>query len=107
MKIYNLPRGAGKSTRLLYISEFTDTPILCVDEISKEALMSKASEANINIPEPYTVKDIIGFEKIVLERELLVDEPIMCLKEMIRRFCGETDIIAATLSEEDICKPKK
>lgn len=32
MKVYNLKRGHGKTTRLIYISEFTGTPILCVDE---------------------------------------------------------------------------
>ena len=35
MKVYNLKRGHGKTTRLIYISEFTGTPILCVDENHK------------------------------------------------------------------------
>ena len=29
MKIINLGRGKGKTTRLLYASEFNDAPILC------------------------------------------------------------------------------
>ena len=43
MKIINLGRGQGKTTRLLYASEFNDTPILCANMKHKED-----SATNIN-----------------------------------------------------------
>ena len=35
MKIINLGRGQGKTTRLLYASEFNDMPILCSNSYMK------------------------------------------------------------------------
>ena len=39
MKIINLGRGQGKTTRLLYASEFNDIPILCANHAMKEHLI--------------------------------------------------------------------
>ena len=38
MKIINLGRGQGKTTRLLYASEFQNIPILCKDWSAKRDL---------------------------------------------------------------------
>lgn len=35
MTIYNLPRGTGKTPRVLYLSESSNTPILCCYENQK------------------------------------------------------------------------
>lgn len=35
MKIYNLPRGSGKTTRLLYISDYNKIPILSAKYMSE------------------------------------------------------------------------
>ena len=45
MKIINLPRGQGKTTRLLYASEFNDAPILCHTHASKDYLKSSRPTA--------------------------------------------------------------
>ena len=51
MKIINLPRGYGKTTRLLYASEFNDTPILCSNDTQKKHLISMAKELGLQINE--------------------------------------------------------
>lgn len=35
MKIFNMPRGAGKSHRMLYASELHNAPILCFNQSQK------------------------------------------------------------------------
>ena len=44
MKIINLGRGQGKTTRLLYASEWQDTPILCATYQEKRYLMDMAEK---------------------------------------------------------------
>ena len=42
MRIFNLSRAAGKTTRMLYASEFENAPILCRGLPDKGRLMDKA-----------------------------------------------------------------
>lgn len=43
MKIINLPRGRGKTMRLLYASEFNYIPILCSTNAEKIHLIEQAN----------------------------------------------------------------
>ena len=56
-RFYNLPRAAGKTTRLLYLSEHYQTPILCTHD-KKHILIEKANQFGIDIPTPIDVNDI-------------------------------------------------
>ena len=58
-KVFNLPRGTGKSMRMLYASEFNNLPILCANRSCKESLVDTAASYKIKIPEPITVDDFI------------------------------------------------
>lgn len=44
MKIYNLPRGYGKSTRMVYISDFLNVPILVCNKQRAEHIKDLAKK---------------------------------------------------------------
>lgn len=102
MKVFNLPRGSGKSTRLLYASEFTGAPILCKDRESKEMLIDKAKQLGINIPEPICVHELMHeTDKILNVKDLLVDEVIIVLQEILKTKRRSLNIIGLTMSDEN------
>ena len=59
MRIFNLSRGAGKTIRMLYASEYHNAPILCATGKNKQHIMDMAKWKNINIPEPITLADVV------------------------------------------------
>ncbi|HAU84434.1 MAG TPA: hypothetical protein DCW90_02665 [Lachnospiraceae bacterium] len=100
MRIYNLSRGGGKSTRLLYVSEFTRRPILCANENQKSELLRKSRVLNLKIPMPVTVKEFQKNSPTSLDG-VLVDEVMMVLQELINVVASnKVDILAATMSNQ-------
>lgn len=97
-KTFNLPRGAGKSVRMLYASEFNNLPILCCDNTHKEHLIDLACRSQIKIPKPITVDEFIQNKHKY--PNVLIDEAIFVLKA----FLGRTKIIGLTLSDDDMNK---
>ena len=93
-RVINLPRGAGKTTRLLYASEFNNVPILCRLKATKEYLIDRAKRANIQIPNPITVDEFRSGNR---PRNVLVDDALCVLQE----FVGRTTIVGLTLSDEE------
>lgn len=106
MKIINLPRGQGKTTRLLYASEFQDVPILCATHASKDYLMSKAKEFGLDIPEPIVVSEItdncLRGNKVV-DKDLLVDEAPRVLQALLSSLGMRGEVKAITLTEKNDC----
>ena len=104
MKIINLGRGQGKTTRLLYASEFNDMPILCANYMMKKDMERKANEYGLKIPEPICVEDIV-LEKIrgseIGEIPLLVDEAPLVLANLLGRLGVHGGIKAITLTEKE------
>lgn len=100
MKIYNLKRGGGKSTRMLYASEYHNAPIICATDFEKDNLKTRAKELGLNIPEPITVSEI-GDARIALYAPyVLVDELPLVLQGLLNRY-GSYDIIGATLTSDE------
>lgn len=107
MKIFNMPRGAGKSHRMLYASEFHNAPILCFNQSQKNTLIEKSQMYGINIPTPITVEQFItnhGREN----KEVLVDEALLVLESLINHLSySKTKILGCTLSDEknsELCR---
>ncbi len=107
MKIFNMPRGAGKSHRMLYASELHNAPILCFNQSQKNTLIEKSQMYGINIPTPITVEQFItnqGREN----KEILVDEALLVLESLINHLCySKTKILGCTLSDEknsELCR---
>lgn len=101
MKLFNLPRAGGKSMRMIYASEFQNVPILCMNETHKEHLLYLAHKFNIKIPEPITVKQLLGRGNY--RDKFLVDEAIVILQEILKQQYG-AEIIGCTMSDEKMEK---
>ena len=104
MKIINLGRGQGKTTRLLYASEFNDIPILCSTYQQKQYLMDMAKRLGLKIPEPINVSEITSNKTInsrVLDRDLFVDEAHWVLQNLLKSLGMKGEVKAITLTSEE------
>lgn len=103
MKIINLGRGQGKTTRLLYASEFNDIPILCSSLKQKDCLLHMAKKLHLNIPEPLCVCDVFS-DKIrgnrSLENGILVDDTESVLQQMLHNIGLHSEIKAMSVTDE-------
>ena len=107
MKIINLPRANGKTTRLLYASEFNNIPILCMNRDAKQHLLDSAKRLNLNIPEPITTSDVtIGgvFKTSMKDQDILVDEAPIVLQYLLNNLGMKGSIKAITLTDEETTK---
>jgi hypothetical protein len=106
MKIINLSRGNGKTTRLLYASEFNNAPILCANEIDKQHLLDRANQLNLKIPEPITPSEVIDgiFKTTIRDRDILIDEAPIVLLSLLSRLGMSGGIKAITLTDEENTK---
>lgn len=104
MKIINLGRGQGKTTRLLYASEFQDIPILCTTHSQKDHLINMAKEIGLKIPEPI-VADEITSNRIMgskaRDKDLLVDEVPMVLQSLLNSLGMRGEVKAITLTADE------
>ena len=107
MKIINLPRAKGKTTRLLYASEFNNIPILCSNQASKQHLLDSAKRLNLDIPEPITPSDVtMGgvFKTSLRDQDILVDEAPMVLQSLLNCLGMTGSVKAVTLTEKENTK---
>lgn len=102
MKIISLGRGQGKTTRLLYASEFNDAPILCSNEVHKKYLKRMAEELRLHIPEPIIVSDFFT-SKIRGKRieEILVDDAEWVLQNLLYSMGLHSEIKAITITPNE------
>ena len=97
-RFYNLPRAAGKTTRMMYLSEHYQVPILCHSSATKKLLINKAKQYGIDMPIPLDITDIksninIGSSNIT---KAIIDEPLAILERLI-----DAEIVAMAYSDED------
>ena len=104
MKIINLGRGQGKTTRLLYASEFNDIPILVATFQQKDLLVNRASILGLKIPEPIVVSELTT-DRIrnsnAVKKDLLVDEAPMVLQIILNQLGMNGSVKAITLTEQE------
>ena len=102
MKIISLGRGQGKTTRLLYASEFNNAPILCQNEVHKRSLKRMAEELGLYIPEPIIVSDFFS-QKIRGKRieEILVDDAELVLQQFLYSMGLHSEIKAITITGKE------
>ena len=100
MKIYNLKRGGGKSTRMLYASEYHNAPIICMCEGSRKYLKSLAKSLGLNIPEPITVAELADAKTSLNTTDVLVDEMQWVLQKVLNKY-GNYRIIGGTLTSDE------
>ena len=104
MKIINLSRGNGKTTRLLYASEWNNIPILCATEAQKDYLVSQAERLGLIIPEPIFASEVTSNRirgSKAANKDILIDEAPMVLQNLLNSLGMRGEIKAITLSEKD------
>ena len=102
MKIINLGRGEGKTTRLIYASEFNNVPILCATSMQKEHIQRKAYEYGLEIPKPITVRDIVTNRCVrQFDNGVLVDEAPFVLEVLLSYLGVTNEVKAITLTEKE------
>lgn len=105
MKIINLGRGRGKTTRLLYASEWQYIPILCATHAQKDYLVNQAERLGLIIPEPIVASEIatnrIRASKAV-DKDMLVDEAPLVLQNLLNSLGMRGKVKAITLTSDDI-----
>ena len=100
MKIFNLPRQTGKTTRMLYASEYHNAPILCANQATKHYVAEMARQSQINIPKPITIDDIVN-HKIKSQgcKGIMVDDIERVLQSILVQY--GVDILGATITIEN------
>ena len=104
MKIINLGRGQGKTTRLLYASEFNNTPILCANIGHKEELIRMAKELNLYIPEPICVHELfLGKTRgnRDFDNGIFVDDAESVFQQMLNNIGCHSGIKAMTVTNNE------
>ena len=105
MKIINLGRGQGKTTRLLYASEFNDIPILVATFQQKDSLVNRAGVLGLKIPEPIVVSELMT-DRIrnsnAVKKDLLIDEAPMVLQIILNQLGMNGSVKAITLTEQEL-----
>ena len=105
MKIINLGRCQGKTTRLLYASEWQNIPILCATDSQKQNLLYQAERLGLNIPEPIVVREIAankfrGREETF--KDMLVDEAPLVLQTLLNSLGMMGEVKGITLTSDEL-----
>lgn len=103
MKIFNLKRGGGKTTRLIYASELHNAPIICMNQLDRNYIIRQAREYGVNIPEPITVQEFVNTKRGTGVDKVLVDESMYVMENMLSCVMGrKIEILAATLTTDEL-----
>lgn len=98
MRIWNKPRGSGKTTRMLYASEYTGKSILVATKERAHQLETNAKQLGLTIPKVLSVNDFIDRDTNYCSREIIVDEALSVLEALITAVRPGTKISDATIT---------
>lgn len=99
MRVMNLPRGGGKTTRAILASEQYKYPVLVVSRAQAANIKNRAKELNALIPEPISISELANCKTGVI-----VDEGIQTLLTLIRdkaELSIEIPLITLSVSSPD------
>lgn len=99
-RINNRGRATGKTTRLLYASEFNNIPILVRDKTHADMLLMTAHQLSLKIPNPITVGELVELKYKGLpelrDRKIYCDDMELVFPELIKRISG-LDVTDSTM----------
>ncbi len=98
MRLFNLKRGKGKTTRMLYASELNHIPILCHDNLAKQRLINMAKELEIDIPAPISVAELSDARTALNTSDMYVDEIPYVLQSLLKRISPNYNISGGTIT---------
>lgn len=97
MRIWNKPRGSGKTTRMLYASEYTGNNIL-TDTIEHATMLeNKAKQLGLKIPKVLCVRDYLD-RVTPCSENIIIDEAIYVLDLLIKGVRPGIKVSDATLT---------
>lgn len=111
MILYNIPRGTGKTTRLIYLSEYLQVPILTRDYGGARYIQGLAEAMMVQIPPPIVSYSL--FCKGWRDVPVLVDEfPQVAIEWFSRaglNICQSNSVrvLAATMTIDDLSEELK
>lgn len=92
MKVYDMKRGTGKTTYLIYLSNLLNIPILCHGAAHSEAIRERAQAMRLEIPNPIYVGKSRGYKPDAV----LIDELELVLQSLLNKDGLNTKVVAAT-----------
>ena len=97
-----MPRGSGKTTRLIVESACSNYPILTSTKQQADYIFRKACEMNIVIPFPYSVSEWINDSRYKFETDgVLIDELDSVLKILLHTKVYSTTLTCDRLNTSD------
>lgn len=97
MRIWNKPRGYGKTTRMLYASEYTGKSIVVSTKDQAHTLEATAKRLGLLIPKVLCVSDFIDRDNYC-SKEILIDEAFDVFQTLITAVRPGIRISDATLT---------
>ena len=93
-----LPRGKGKTTRLLALADICGAPMICATNSQRNHILSECKKWGFHIPAVYTAYDLIRGNIIGAPgRDYIVDDADMVLRELIAGLSGgKAHVLAAS-----------
>ena len=102
MKILCSSRGTGKTTKLIYASEFQDAHIICSDNGRKEHILNMAKTLNLEIPEPIVASELVsGTKWRHLNKSVLVDDADAVLSSLLSQLWVRGPICGISISSDN------
>lgn len=98
MRIWNKPRGSGKTTRMLYVSEYTGKSILVATKERAHILENESKKLGLNIPKVLAVVDFLDRDTTYCSKDIIIDEAFDVLEMLIIGVRPGTKISDATLT---------
>jgi hypothetical protein len=104
MKIWNRPRGNGKTIRMLYASEYTGNNILVNTKQRAEQLEFEAHRLHLHIPHVICVNEFLDRNITKCSQDIIIDEAFDVLEAFV---CGVrpsttiSDITITSYMKED------
>lgn len=97
MKTINIGRSKGKTTRLLYASEFNQVPIVTHSRENAKMLKDMAKKLNLNIPEPVSILEVFATNKLQGRgHSCYIDESLMCLEAIMNSMGLSVEVVTLT-----------
>lgn len=100
-----LRRGAGKTTRLLAMSEFHNAPIICVNNAHKQHILDQSRRYGYSIPYPVTTQELISGKLYGCNtyHDFLVDESQDVLCGLVSALTRSGKVLGMTTTDSRGC----
>ena len=96
MKVFNLPRGSGKTFRLILVSGVTGYPIITHCTTAAKEIKRQADSLGVKIPDPIPIQKLREHEFHLKHEKVLVDEVMLCVQELFSKFGCDVQAVTMT-----------